>query len=187
VETRLRNRFSDRPLDLSASVCGETRTRSIAGDVQSDSDTLRALALTSRPSQLATTLAAASPRALVLAFSTAFYCTVDAMLALARWRTCELDDAALDAELAPKLDATRHSWDRPRRLREAYADGRSVAALLRDERAGSRDTIRAMRDLMDVFGISLRHAKEIVGWCSQPERDAESDRILAHASVTAPR
>jgi hypothetical protein len=187
VQTRLLTRFVDRPLDVRTTVCGETRARSMAADAETDVDELRARALTSRPAQLATLLSAASPRALVLAFSTAFYYGIDAMRVLARWRAGELDDAALDAELAPKLDATRPSWDRPRRLREADANGRSIAALLRDERTGSRDTVRAMRDLMDVFGVSLAQAKQIVSDCSRPESDAESDRIVREMSVSAAR
>jgi hypothetical protein len=75
------------------------------------------------------------------------------------------------------MSRRRDDWDRARRLREAHASGKSVAAMLREERDHT-GSVRLGRDLMDAFGISLRDAKEIVDDCRDPRYDAELDARL---------
>ncbi len=97
---------------------------------------------------------------------------------LAAWRRSQLDDAALDDAISPKLESTRANWDRPRRLREAKARGDSIAAFVRNERREGHGHIQLIKALIKAFGLGLSVAKSFVGLCGDAQYDAELDRSL---------
>jgi len=132
-------------------------------------------ALATSPSSLVKVLDLATPFDLMIVFSEAFYLTYEVLVSLATWYV-DRDDAALDAALGPKLADTRYAWDRPRRLREAFAAGKSIAALLRDER--THDRVRAFVDLRDLFDLSFSDAKDFISSFEDARNDARLDAML---------
>lgn len=147
-----------------------------------DRERVRAIALTEgcRASGIARHLVARVPSLTTLelmnAFNQSFSITLETLAPLAAWRSGALDDAALDAAL-PQIARGRDDWDRPRRLREAHAAGKSIAAFLREERR-TAGMVRLAVDLIDAFRIPLRDAKQFVDGCRDPRNDGELDALL---------
>jgi hypothetical protein len=178
----LANRFPVRPLEYSFDGGPRYGGGGAAPARFPDRERVRAIAWTEggRASGIARGLVARVPDAtaleLMLAFQDGFGIRLAALAPLAAWRRGVLDDAALDAAL-PQVQENRDDWDRPRRLREARAAGRSVAAMVRaDGRAPS--LLRLVMDLGEAFGMSLRDAKEFADRCSDPRNDAELDAMI---------
>jgi hypothetical protein len=120
-----------------------------------------------------------SPRALMIAFEDAFdLWRFDELAPLARWRRGELDDAELDREITPRIANRKADWDRPRVLREAHRAGKSIAALLREERHAGANMIQLHRALREVFDISFGDAKLFVDDCKDSRNDAALDAQL---------
>jgi hypothetical protein len=186
IEAQLEERFRDRPLEIATTVCDATRRWSPMRTVSAETasvDELRRIALDQPPSRVARALVerepAASARTLMIAFEDAFHIQLAGLTTLARWLARELDDDALDDALTDSIARTRPDWDRPRRLREAYAAGGSVAAFVRNERLDGANAIRLIIGLRDVFGTELRDAKELVECCSDPRDDVRLDQLIA--------
>lgn len=139
-------------------------------------DAVRTLAMTSPPSTIAKALdPSLTAFELIVVFSECFHWWHEELVALAAWHV-DRDDSALDAALAPKVEQTRPTWDRPRRIREAFAAGRSVAALLRAE--GLFDRIRLFIQMREVFDITLGGVKEFLDRVQDPANDAMLDASL---------
>ncbi|MEO8550281.1 MAG: hypothetical protein ABI678_09910 [Kofleriaceae bacterium] len=138
-------------------------------------DRVRALALTGPPSAIARALFLDTPFDLIVVFSLAFYWSYEQLVALATWYV-DHDDDALDATLGPKLAETRPTWDRPRRLREAFAAGHNIAALLRSEVI--TDRMRIFMQLREIFDLSFADTKDFVGDLEDPRNDARLDAML---------
>jgi hypothetical protein len=180
----LQQRFSERPLSVKISTDkygGSSYGAPSIGDAMITA--MRTLALHQPPSRVARLVVeqlAPSPRDLALAFCQAFTRSfqLERFVAAARWRRGEIDDAALDAELAAIVDDNRSNWDRPRRLREAKRAGKSVAATVREELALSYGMIAVIADLREAFEIGLGEAKLFVDEARNPGNDARLDASL---------
>lgn len=136
----------------------------------------RALDLDARASAVARMLIARVPAATALqvmvVFEDSFYCRLENLDALARWKRGEIDDAALDAAL--RFGEWRDDWGRAIRLQDAFAAGRSVAALLRDDHETS-NMVHLHRSLREAFPIAFNAAKLFVDDCRDARRDRELD------------
>ncbi|WP_163990289.1 hypothetical protein [Pyxidicoccus caerfyrddinensis] len=185
---QLASRFPQRPLSLSVDAAGERHNTSHSVPYPAElpeADAIRALALAEacRASRIARALPATSGLSLMLAFAAAFEGWPTAMSTyapLAAWRRGELDDAALDDAVSPRIDRTRDDWDLPRRLREVKARGDSVAAFIRNEQRKRQysNNIQLVRALFQTFGLSLGEAKVFVSDCHDARFDAELDLLL---------
>ena len=114
----------------------------------------------------------------MLAFQSAFVgWALEVFTPVARWRAGELDDAALDALITPKIEEQRRRWDRPRILRELRATGQSIAAYVRNE-LRVEEPFEIMRSLKEAFRTRGFTAKKLVDVVSRSSssNDAELDR-----------
>lgn len=136
------------------------------------------------PSRIAHAVVTKSPDmttlSLMVAFERSFHLWIDSLGSLARWRSGELSDAELDAELAPRIENQRPKWDGPRVLRSALTAGRSVAACIREKLKRGERTICVARQLREAFDIDSGQIKLIISLCAQRQLgDATADETEA--------
>jgi hypothetical protein len=174
-------RYPHRPLTIEIRGPEVWRNRQLDGDPAFTPvpRALRTLARTHecRASVIAREFPAAGPLALMLGFMRAFGGSLDHYVALVRWRAGALDDSALDAALDERIAGHRREWERPHLIEERWLAHESVAAFIRSERT-STGRIQLIRDLRDVFPISLPDAENFVYLALEGRTDAELDASL---------
>ena len=105
---------------------------------------------------------------LMVAFESSFGIRMEQLGPIARWRSGDVSDAELDAELATRIEDARPSWDGPRVLRTARREGRSVAGCIREKLQHGERRINIVVQLREAFDIRLSDAKDIVERCDRP-------------------
>lgn len=182
VTRQLLERFAQRPMTVNA----WWRTKQLGWthglaypDAFPDMLTVRrrALDLDARPSAIARMLVARVPTAtalqLMVVFEDSFYCWFGRLDPLARWKRGDIDDDALDAALS--LRDSQDDWSRAVRLQDAFAAGRSIAAMMRAEYRTAPNSLHAMRSLREAFPIGFGAANVFVDDCRDAGRDRELD------------
>jgi hypothetical protein len=139
------------------------------------------------PAQILRTIrneaAALAPLAYMLVFERSFAVARGELRAIAGWCRGDLDDDALDAALAPRIDAMKSRWNRPFALREARRTGASVAAVINEDRQRGEGTIYLIVSLREAFpDLSLKAAITVAsgaGYSPDAQLDAELEAALA--------
>jgi hypothetical protein len=127
--------------------------------------------------------AALAPLAYMLVFERSFSVARAGLREIAGWCRGELDDAALDAAIVPRIDAMKSRWNRPFALREARRAGASVAAVINEDAQRGEGTVYLIVSVREAFpGLSLRDAITVAsgaGHSPDAQLDAELEAALA--------
>jgi hypothetical protein len=195
----LRQRFRQRPLHYRCYIPESSQHTSLYSfhESQTPIEEIREIAFREAgcPSRIARALAAKAASVTALSLMVAFYdsfrLSMDQLGALARWRTGELSDAELDAELAMLIEDRRSQWDGPRLLRTARREGRSVARCIDEKLQCGEGRVGVVVQVREAFNIGLSDAKQIVERCDRSyssrlssadaARFAEADRWIEEA------
>jgi hypothetical protein len=126
---------------------------------------------------------ALSALSLMIAFEAAFMLDLERLTEISRHRKGEIEDAALDEALEPRIHQQMPRWNRPFALREARARGTGMAAILRADKAAGEGSIYLILSLREAFALDLGTAKGLVdGVDHRPPAELDAELMAAIAA-----